>query len=270
MKLVSWNVNSLRVRLEHLEKWLALEAPDVLGLQETKLTDDKFPKAEIQSLGYHCVYSGQPTYNGVAILAKASRFQAIEDWRCDEPRLPGDQKRFIAATLKALKSDAQLRFINLYVPNGSEVGSEKYSYKLQWLDALEPRLQEEQARYPLCCVVGDFNIAPADIDVHDPHAWQDKILCSIPERERFTKLLNLGFSDSFRSYAGSETQAFSWWDYRQGGFRRNQGLRIDHILASQALMSGCTEVGIDRTPRGWEKPSDHAPAVACFNVEGLV
>lgn len=266
LKLASWNVNSLRVRLEHLGQWLALERPDILGLQETKLTDDKFPVEEIRALGYHCVFSGQPSYNGVAILAKASRFQAIEEWSCEEPRLPGDQKRFIAATLKTLEGETQIRFINLYVPNGSEVGSEKYSYKLQWLDALKQRLQEEQAGHSLVSVVGDFNIAPADIDVHDPSAWQDKILCSEPERQRFHDLLSLGFTDSFRAQTGPENQAFSWWDYRQAGFRRNQGLRIDHLLISDALMKHCDQVGIDRTPRGWEKPSDHAPALASFNL----
>lgn len=266
LKLASWNVNSLRVRLEHLGQWLALEQPDVLGLQETKLTDDKFPIAEIQALGYHCVFSGQPTYNGVAILAKASSFRTIDEWTCDEPRLPGDQKRFIAASLTTLQGDTRIRFINLYVPNGSEVGSEKYGYKLQWLDALRLRLKEEQASHPLCCVVGDFNIAPDDIDVHDPMAWQDKILCSKPERQRFQDLLSLGFTDSFRAQSGAEKQAFSWWDYRQGGFRRNQGMRIDHLLASDALMKHCEQVGIDRTPRGWEKPSDHAPALASFKL----
>lgn len=264
--LASWNVNSLRVRLEHLGQWLALEKPDVVGLQETKLTDDKFPVAEIQALGYHCVYAGQPTYNGVAILARASTFHAIDDWTAEEPRLPGEQKRFIAATLKPLNSESELRFINLYVPNGSEVGSEKYGYKLQWLEALAARLEEEHDRHARCCVVGDFNIAPQDIDVHDPLAWKDKILCSEPERQAFQKLLDMGFCDSFRVKKGADHVAFSWWDYRQGGFRRNQGLRIDHLLVSQALMQHCEDARIDRTPRGWEKPSDHAPALASFHL----
>ena len=261
LKIASWNVNSLRVRLPHLQRWLVAEQPDLVGLQETKTTDDKFPAEALQAAGYRAVFAGQPTYNGVAILIRDSQFEQAIDWSAQDPRLPDDQKRLIAVTVTPKGTAIRLRFMNVYVPNGSEVGCEKYDYKLRWLEALQTRITEELASQTHLALVGDFNIAPEDRDVHDPQAWNEKILCSTPERHAFAALLAAGLTDSFRQHC-AEAGYLSWWDYRQAGFRRGLGLRIDHVLLSAALASGCSNALIDKDPRSWDQPSDHAPVVA--------
>lgn len=250
MKFASWNVNSLNVRLPHVQQWCADAQPDVLALQETKMEDAKFPRAEIEAMGYHCAFSGQRTYNGVAILAK----QPIEDVMTDIPDLDDPQRRILIGTV------AGIRVVNLYVVNGQAVGTEKYAYKLDWLTRVNAFLAEESRRYPKMIVLGDFNIAPDDRDVYDPVAWQDKILCSPPERDALRQMLDLGFCDSFRLF-NEEPGHYSWWDYRQAGFRRDLGLRIDLVLASDALKGHARAAAIDRVPRGWERPSDHAPVI---------
>lgn len=255
MKFASWNVNSLKVRLEHVSDWLNHHQPDVLGLQETKLIDEKFPREEIESLGYHVAFSGQPTYNGVALISKTPP----KDLITAIPNFEDDQKRVIAGTC------GDVRVINLYVVNGQEVGSDKYDYKLRWLAAVEAWIAQEVKNHENVIVMGDFNIAPDDRDVHDPEAWKDKILCSVPEREALGRLLDLGFSDSFRLFPQPD-ETFSWWDYRAAGFRRNLGLRIDLVLCSDALKAHCTTSYIDKEPRRLERPSDHAPAVAEFKA----
>lgn len=249
MKIASWNVNSLKVRLPHLQQWCGDDAPDILALQETKLEDAAFPAQAIQDLGYHGVFSGQRTYNGVAILARAP----ISDVVTEVAGLDDPQRRFLAATI------GDLRIVDLYVVNGQAVGSEKYAYKLRWLEAVTAQLREEIARHPNLVVLGDFNIAPDDRDVHDPDAWREQILCSTPEREALNGLLDLGLHDSFR-LLNDQAGQYSWWDYRQAAFRRDLGLRIDLVLVSDALKARVAEAGIDRIPRTWERPSDHAPA----------
>jgi len=253
MKIASWNVNSVRVRLPHVLEWLAVHRPDVLGLQEIKTVAENFPADAIAAAGYTSVVAGQKTYNGVALLSREPPTDVLSG-------LPGyadEQKRFIAGTYGGT------RCINLYVPNGQSVGSEKYHYKLEWLDALRDHLAEALQTYPRLVVFGDFNIAPEDRDVHDPEEWRDRILCSDPEREKLRALESLGLNDLFRQFDQPE-QAFSWWDYRAAGFRRNRGLRIDLMLASGPLADCCTAAGIDTEPRALEKPSDHAPVWADF------
>ncbi len=250
MKLATWNVNSLNVRLPHVEQWCAEAQPDVLGIQETKMEDAKFPRAAIEALGYEVAFSGQKTYNGVAIMAK----QPIHDVITDVPGLDDPQRRILIATV------GDIRVANLYVVNGQAVGSEKYAYKLDWLDKVTRFLEGELRNDPRLVVMGDFNIAPDDRDVYDPVVWHEKILCSTPEREAFKRLLDLGLTDSFRQFDESAGK-FSWWDYRQAGFRRDLGLRIDLLLASPPLMQRATAASIDRDPRGWERPSDHTPAL---------
>lgn len=247
-KIVSWNVNSLKVRLPQVLAWLDCHQPDVLALQETKLTDANFPVEAITATGYQVIYSGQKTYNGVAILAKT----AITDPLTDLPGFSDPQRRILMATV------GDLRIVNLYVPNGSEVSSDKYQYKLAWLEAMTGFLAEEIKRYPRLVVLGDFNIAPADLDVHDPKVWQDCVLVSAPERNAFQNLLSLGLVDSFRQLYPQEA-AYSWWDYRAAAFRRNMGLRIDHVLLSAGLIPQLNEAGIDKEARKAEQPSDHAP-----------
>ena len=251
MKLAAWNVNSLKVRLPQLLDWLAAARPDVVCLQETKLEDHNFPHAEIAAAGYHVAFSGQKTYNGVALLSSAP----LTDIVCGNPHYPDAQKRLIAASV------GDLRVICAYVPNGQEVGSDKYAYKLDWLAALERWLAEELAQHPQLALAGDFNIAPEDRDVHNPAAWAGQILCSDTEREAFRRLLALGLKDSFRLFEQPE-KSFSWWDYRMLGFQKNLGLRIDHVLLSDALAAQCTAAGIDREMRKRERPSDHAPVWA--------
>lgn len=257
MKLASWNVNSLKVRLPHVLQWLQTAQPDLLGLQEIKLTDDKFPSAEIEATGYRAIYCGQKTYNGVAILSRLDH--EPQDVVTDLAGLVDHQRRVLAATY------GDLRFINLYVPNGSEVDSEKYVYKLGWLGRLTDYLKEQLQQHPRLVVVGDFNIAPEDRDVHDPEAWAGSVLVSEPERDAFRALMQLGLVDTFRSFP-QQDESYSWWDYRAAAFRRNRGLRIDHILASPAMSKACTSSAIDKEPRRLERPSDHAPVVAEFDI----
>ena len=254
MKIASWNVNSLRVRLPQVLEWLKQNPADVLALQETKTQDPDFPQEDILAAGYQVIFSGQKTYNGVAILAKST----ISDPITDIKNLNDPQRRILAATVD------DVRIINLYVVNGSEVGSEKFQYKLDWLDKVTKHIKMELKTHKQVIVLGDFNIAPEDRDVHDPDIWREKILCSTQERDALKKLLALGFEDTFRLFE-QENALFSWWDYRGGGFRRNHGLRIDLVLASKALSKRCIASVIDQTPRSWERPSDHAPVVAEFN-----
>ncbi|MFK8027252.1 MAG: exodeoxyribonuclease III [Gammaproteobacteria bacterium] len=254
MKIASWNVNSLRVRLPQVLEWLYASDVDVLAIQETKTQDSEFPLEEIQDAGYHVVFSGQKTYNGVAILAKTQPQDPVTDIdNLDDP-----QRRILAATVN------DIRIINLYVVNGSEVGSEKFAYKLDWLEKVTAHIKKEMKKNKKVVVLGDFNIAPEDSDVHDPKRWKDKILCSQEERQAYEKMLALGLMDTFRQFDQDENM-FSWWDYRGGGFRRNQGLRIDLILASKLLSEQCKNSTIDITPRGWERPSDHTPVIAEFS-----
>ena len=253
MKIATWNVNSLRVRLPHVLDWLATEQPSLLAVQETKTIDADFPIAALEAAGYQAVYSGQKTYNGVALISQGG----VEDIVCDPPNLEDPQRRILAATY------GNVRVIDLYIPNGSEVGSDKYAYKLDWLSKIQAFIADELSRHPRLVVLGDFNIAPEDRDVYDPVAWHEKILCSTPEREAFKGLLGLGLSDAFRLFDQGEA-SFSWWDYRAAGFRRNLGLRIDHILVSDALRDECLSCRIDKEPRKLERPSDHAPVIAEF------
>lgn len=254
MKIASWNVNSLRVRLPQVLEWLKQNPVDVLALQETKTQDPDFPQEEITAAGYQVVFSGQKTYNGVAILAKSEITEPITDVKnLDDP-----QRRILAGTVDGV------RIINLYVVNGSEVGSEKFQYKLNWLDKVTRHIKTELKTHKKVVVLGDFNIAPDDDDVHDPEMWHEKILCSSQERQALNKLLALGLKDTFRLFEQEDKQ-FSWWDYRGGGFRRNHGLRIDLVLASKSLSENCTASTVDKTPRTWERPSDHAPVLAEFS-----
>ena len=250
MKIASWNVNSLNVRLPHLIEWLGTTAADIVALQETKLENSKFPVDAISALGYRCVFSGQKTYNGVAILARDEPGEAITDISgLDDP-----QRRILVATIGGI------RIVNLYVVNGQAVGSEKFAYKLDWLAKVHDFLAAEMQRFPQMIVLGDFNIAPDDRDVHDPAAWHEQILCSTPERAALKALFDLGLHDSFRQFT-QDGGHYSWWDYRQAGFRRNLGLRIDLILVSDGLRGRCSSATIDRTPRTWERPSDHTPVL---------
>ena len=251
MKIASWNVNSLNVRLPHLERWMAESGPDVVGLQETKLDDERFPGAVLEQLGYRNVFHGQKTYNGVAILARG---REISDVQMGIPGFEDDQKRVIAGTVDGI------RIVNLYVVNGQSVGSDKYAYKLRWLEAVHDWIAAELQAHPEMVVMGDFNIAPDDRDVHDPEIWNDDhILTSTAERAALQRLLGLGLHDAFRLHT-DEGGIFSWWDYRQAAFRRGMGLRIDLTLVSDALKARAVASGIDREPRTWERPSDHAPA----------
>jgi len=259
MKLASWNVNSLKVRLPHLLDWLAGQAPEIVCLQEIKLQDAKFPLGEIEAAGYRCAWSGQKTYNGVAILSRA----ALSEVATAMPAFPDEQKRIIAATVG--EGEDALRVVCAYVPNGQAVDSEKYEYKLKWLSAFRSWLDEELRRHPRLAVLGDYNIAPADEDVHDPKAWEGQILCSSREREAFRNLLALGLKDSFRMFAQPE-RSFTWWDYRMNAFKRNLGLRIDHVLLSPDLASRCRTCTIDAEPRRLERPSDHAPVIAQLEI----
>ena len=255
MKIATWNVNSLRVRLEHVTDWLKQAEPDVLGLQETKVTDDLFPADAFENLGYKVVYSGQPTYNGVAMVSRLTPADVVVDLDgFDDPA-----RRVLGATYGGV------RVLNLYVPNGQSVGSEKYDYKLAWLAALETTLRRDLQRHTHVVAVGDFNIAPDDRDVHDPVLWEGKILCSDRERAALGDILKTGFVDTFRLFEQDEKN-FSWWDYRAGGFRRNNGMRIDLILASTAMSAACTGCSIDVAPRRLQRPSDHTPVVAEFSL----
>jgi exodeoxyribonuclease-3 len=253
MKLATWNVNSIKVRLQQLIDWMAGAQPDVVCLQELKVEDAKFPLAEIEQAGYHAACSGQKTYNGVAILARAPLENVV-------PGIPGfddGHKRVLAATV------AGVRIISLYCPNGQALGSEKYQYKLRWFSALREYLSQELSNHSRLAAAGDFNVAPEDRDVHDPKLWEGQIHVSEPERAAWRALTGLGLKDTFRLFEQPE-KIFSWWDYRMLAFRRNAGLRIDQILVSESLAARCSGCGIDKAPRKLERPSDHAPVVATF------
>ena len=253
LKIATWNVNSLGVRLPHLLDWLASEQPDIVALQETKTVDEKFPVGAIEAAGYRAACSGQKTYNGVALLSR----MPVTDVITDLPDLADPQRRILAATI------GDVRVLNLYVPNGQSVDSDKYAYKLDWLDKVTAYIKQQLAGYPNFVVLGDFNIAPEERDVHDPQAWEGQVLFSAPERAAFRRLLDTGLCDTFRLFE-QDAKLFSWWDYRMLAFRRNHGLRIDHILASPALCKACSACRIDKSTRALERPSDHAPVVAEF------
>jgi exodeoxyribonuclease-3 len=253
--IATWNVNSLRVRLPHLADWLAANPVDVLALQETKIDDPGFPRQDIEALGWQVAFSGQRTYNGVALLARAAPADVI----AGIPGFADEQKRVLAATIGGV------RVIDVYVPNGQAVGSDKYEYKLRWLAALRDYVAAELARHPQLVILGDYNIAPEDRDVHDPKAWEGSVHVSEPERTALRTLLATGLEDCFRRFPQPD-KAFSWWDYRMMAFRRNAGLRIDLILASAALAQKCGACHIDKAPRKLERPSDHAPVVARFDI----
>jgi exodeoxyribonuclease-3 len=252
-KIATWNVNSLRVRLPHVLKWLERVQPDILALQETKLQDPDFPLLELQSVGYQVIYAGQKTYNGMALLSRTPALDIVTDFSVPDP-----QRRLLAATVN------NLRIINAYVPNGSSPGSEKYQYKLGWLTKFHDFILQQYQQYPHLVVVGDFNIAPEDRDVHDPQVWEGQVMVSPLERQALLEIINLGFVDAFRLF--SDASEFSWWDYRGGAFWKNLGLRIDHILLSEPLVKACKQCYIDKSPRKWQQPSDHAPVVVEIEV----
>ena len=251
MKLAAWNVNSLNVRLPHVIEWLKTHRPEALCLQELKMEDAKFPLAAFDDIGYHAVFNGQKTYNGVAIISRGRP----EDVSKDIGGFEDHQKRVIAATIEGV------RVVCVYIPNGQTVDSEKYQYKLQWLAALQAYMHKTIAEYGDVALLGDYNIAPDDRDVYDPKAWEGKVLCTVPERAAFRSLVNSGLVDSFRLFDQAE-KSYSWWDYRMNGFRRNLGLRIDHVLLTSGIAARCTSSVIDVEPRKLERPSDHAPVVA--------
>ncbi len=256
MKLAAWNINSLKVRLPQLLDFLATRAPDVVCLQETKLTDDNFPVAEIEAAGYQMVFSGQKTYNGVAILSRTP----LTDICVGIANFDDELKRVIGATVNGI------RVVCVYCPNGQSIDSDKYVYKLAWFDALIAWLKDELIRYPKLVLLGDFNVAPEDRDVHDPVGWQGSVLVSDAERARFQALQALGLQDSFRLFE-QPAKTYSWWDYRMLGFQRNKGMRIDHILLTAPLAKLCTSSIVDREMRKVERPSDHAPVVAEISVD---
>jgi len=251
MKLATWNVNSIKVRLPQLLQWLADAKPDVVCLQELKVEDSAFPREALEAAGYASAVNGQKTYNGVAILSRAALGEAVTGI----PGFEDDQKRVIAASVD------DLRVICVYCPNGQAVGSDKYAYKLRWFAALRGYLAAELAAHPRLAVAGDFNVAPEDRDVHDPKAWEGQVHVSEPERAAWRALVEAGLKDSFRLFEQPE-KIFSWWDYRMMAFRRNAGLRIDHILLSEALAGECIASSVDKAPRKLERPSDHAPVLA--------
>jgi len=251
-KIATWNVNSIRVRLPQVLDWLKTTAPDIIALQETKVTDDKFPIDEIRAAGYHVLFSGQKSYNGVALLSRLKGDDVITDL----PNLDDPQRRVLGATY------GNTRVLNVYVPNGNSVGSDKYLYKLNWFKHLHDYISDCLKHFSRLIILGDFNIAPEDRDVYNPVAWAGKVTVSPRERVALQQLLNLGLHDTFRLFEQTP-MLFSWWDYRTAGFQRNHGLRIDLVLASAALR--CTACMIDIAPRGLERPSDHAPVIATFD-----
>jgi exodeoxyribonuclease III len=253
VKLATWNVNSIRARLPHVLDWLSSERPDILCLQETKVVDAEFPYLPLQAAGYRVVHAGQKSYNGVAILTRGPAAEPFDT----ALELHPEQKRLIALSTEGV------RVVNVYAPNGERVGSDKYEFKLRWFATLHAYLSDELQRHPLLAVVGDFNVAPEDRDVYDPRLWRNQVLFSEPERAALRGLMKAGFIDVFRRFE-QPSGSFSWWDYRQGAFRRNLGLRIDHILCSAKLAEICRSCTIDRRPRALERPSDHAPVVAEF------
>ena len=254
-RVATWNVNSLQVRRPHLQDWLAANQIDALALQETKLPDADFPGVELQALGWHAVFSGQRTYNGVAILARKPPADIV----AGIPGFEDEQRRVLAGTVQGV------RIINVYVPNGQTVGSDKFAYKLRWFAALRDYIAAELALHEQVVVLGDFNVAPEDRDVHDPKAWEGSVHVSPQERAALAALVETGLADCFRLFEQAE-KTYSWWDYRMLAFRRNAGLRIDLILASRALAQKCDACLIDTAPRKLERPSDHAPVVAAFDI----
>jgi exodeoxyribonuclease-3 len=256
MKIASWNVNSLKVRLPHVIDWLLTNQPDVLAIQETKLQNDNFPTEEINEAGFEVVFSGQKTYNGMALISKLP----TENIVTDIPGLNDPQRRILGVSI------GDVRILNLYVVNGQELGTEKYDYKLEWLDKVTEYIRQDLQDNVNYIVLGDFNIIPADEDCYDPEVWHDRIFCSEAERSALENIIKLGFKDSFRLF-DQEPNTFSWWDYRQVAFRRNRGLRIDLILASDALADDCKSSLVDKEPRKLERPSDHAPVIAEFDHE---
>lgn len=253
MKVATWNVNSIKARLQHVLDWLDTAAPDVLAIQEIKLVTEDFPADAFRDAGYEAIASGQRSYNGVATLARVRLLDPVTDI----DGFPDPQRRILATTCGGV------RVINVYVPNGQSLASDKYEYKLEWLAAAREYVAAEMRQHEKLLVLGDFNIAPDDRDVYDPVAWGEDIHTSGPEREGLRAIMSLGLSDVFRQFPQPE-KTFSWWDYRRGRFRRNAGLRIDLILASEPLAKACTACWVDREPRAWERPSDHAPVVAEF------
>ncbi len=255
MKIATWNVNSLRVRQGQLQDWLGANPVDVIGLQELKLPDEEFPAEQVRALGLHAAWFGQKTYNGVALLAR----EPLEDVCCGIPGFDDPQRRVIAATIGGV------RVIDVYVPNGQAVGSEKYAYKLDWLGHLTAYVAASLEQHPRLVIVGDYNIAPEDRDVHDPSRWEGSVHVSGAEREALKMLMATGLEDTFRLFE-QPPGTYSWWDYRMGAFRRNHGLRIDLVLASHEMAGACIGCHVDREPRAWERPSDHAPVVATFDI----
>lgn len=273
IRIAAWNVNSLKVRLPHVLRWLqdqekANQAIDALCLQELKLTDDKYPHHELEEAGYLSLAAGQKTYNGVAIIVRKAALAPI----CTDhetsflkvtrniPGFEDEQQRILAATIP-FAGMQPIRLVSAYFPNGQSPDSDKFVYKLNWLSKLQAWLAEELGQNPRLALLGDFNIAPTDADVHDPKAWEGQNLVSQPERDAFQALIDLGFTDSFRMFEQAP-KTYSWWDYRMMGFRRNAGLRIDHILLSDSLKDKCVASIVDKVPRAWEQPSDHAPVIA--------
>jgi exodeoxyribonuclease-3 len=255
IKLATWNVNSLKVRLEQVLEWLEQSQTDILAIQETKLEDASFPKEAFEEAGFEVLYRGQKTYNGVAWISRFSMSEPVDVF----PEFADEQKRILATTVN------DLRLINFYVPNGQSVDSEKYRYKLAWLEAMQDFIQQEMTKYDKVVVVGDFNIAPEDLDVHDPKQWEGSVLVSHQERLAFMKLLRRGLVDGVRLHHPAES-LYSWWDYRAAAFRRGLGLRIDHVLLSPSLRPYCMNSGIDVTPRKHSRPSDHAPVWVTLNI----
>lgn len=276
IRLATWNVNSIKVRFPHLLQWLgaqeALKTPiDALCLQELKLTEDKFPFAELQAAGYYALVAGQKTYNGVALLLRKDSLAAMAADSStaflsplkNNPKFEDEQQRLVTATVP-FKGRPPIRLISAYFPNGQAPGTEKFIYKLNWLSSLHDWLSEEMEEHPRIALLGDYNIAPEDQDVHDPVAWQGQNLVSPEEREAFAGLIEMGFYDSFRLF-DQQAKSYSWWDYRMMAFRRNAGVRIDHILLTEALKNECIASVIDKTPRTWGQPSDHAPVIVTLS-----
>lgn len=254
IKIATWNVNSINVRLPHVLTWLESHGADILAIQETKSIDENFPAEEIEEAGYSVIYAGQKSYNGVAIIHKS---KTAKDILTDIPKFEDPQRRFLVATI------GDIRIVNVYIPNGQSVGSEKFEYKLAWLESLIAFLKQELKKYPKLVLLGDYNITFDDRDVYDPKAWEGQIHCSEPERDALKKIMKLGLQDSFRLFDQPPGE-YSWWDYRSFAFRRKHGLRIDYVLVSEALAKTCEACIIDKEPRGWERPSDHAPVMASF------
>jgi exodeoxyribonuclease-3 len=253
MKIATWNVNSIIARLPHVLRWLKAVEPDVLCMQETKCTDDKFPFAEFTEAGYCASVFGQQSYNGVAILSRSTELQ-----RGNYEDQGGAHARLLAGTF------ADVCIVNVYIPNGQSVGSEKFEFKLDWMKRLRSFFDNNYERDAPVILCGDFNVAPEDRDVHNPQLWQERIMCSQAERTALDEIKRWGFTDTFRQHH-EEGGQFSWWDYRAGAFRRNLGLRIDHVWGTKPVAKRSVNTWIDIEPRTWERPSDHAPLVAEFN-----